>query len=317
MSLTGEVVIIPDEVNNALVVRANAADYAKIKKTIETLDILPRAVLIDVVIAEIALTDELRYGLEAFFRNINAQVGATPASLGGLFKGGLAIDSLTSGAFPPSTSLATAGLGMFWATDNQKIGVLLQLLSEYTDVNVLSTPTLLAVDNKEASIMVGGREPVPTGSYASGTIGAGVLSTLNYEDTGIILNLIPHINAGGLVRLEVEQTIRRLGGERTVGGTTAPSFDERNVTTSLLAQDGSTVVIGGIIQTLTTDTHGGIPYLKNMPILGPLFTSTKRKATTKTELIVAVTPHVVEHRESEVTREFLERLRDLKNRIER
>jgi len=314
MSLTGEVVIIPDEVNNALVIRANAADYAKIKKTIETLDILPRAVLIDVVIAEIALTNDLRYGLEYFFKNINAQVAGTPASLAGIFNGNLGISSLAQNSLP---GLATTGLGMLWATDNQKIGILLELLSEYTDVNVLSTPTLLAVDNKQASIMVGGREPVPTGSYASGTVGAGVLSTLDYEDTGIILNLIPHINAGGLVRLEVEQTIRRLGATRNVGGTTAPSFDERNVTTSLLAQDGSTVVIGGIIQTLTTDEHGGIPYLKNMPILGPLFTSTKTKSTTKTELIVAVTPHVVEHRESEVTREFLERLRDLKNRIEK
>jgi general secretion pathway protein D len=164
---------------------------------------------------------------------------------------------------------------------------------------------------------VGGREPVPTGQYASGTVGAGVLSTLSYEETGIILNLIPHINAGGLVRLEVEQTIRRTGPTKNVGGTTAPTFDERNVTTSLLAQDGSTVVIGGIIQTIQKDEHGGIPYLKNMPILGPLFTSSKTKSTEKTELIVAVTPHVVEHRESEVTREFLERLRDLKARIEK
>ncbi len=119
------------------------------------------------------------------------------------------------------------------------------------------------------------------------------------------------------MRLEVEQTIRRLGPDRTVGGTTAPSFEERNVTTSLLAQDGSTVVIGGIIQTIQKDTHGGIPYLKNMPILGPLFTSRKTKNIAKTELIVAVTPHVVEHRESEATREFLERLRDLKARIEK
>jgi general secretion pathway protein D len=313
MSLTGEVVIIPDEVNNALVIRANAADYAKIRKTIETLDILPRAVLIDVVIAEIGLKDELRYGLEFFLKNINAQVAGVPASLAGIFHGGLGLKDLAQNTLP---TLATPGLGTFWSTDNQKLGILLELLSEYTDVNVLSTPTLLAVDNKEASLMVGGREPVPTGSYSTGT-STGVLSTINYEDIGIILNLIPHINAGGLVRLEVQQTIRRLGTNRTVGGTTAPSFDERNVTTSLLAQDGSTVVIGGIIQTQTGDEHGGIPYLKNMPILGPLFTSIRAKTTTKTELIIAVTPHVVEHRESEVTREFLEKLRDLKSRIDK
>ena len=207
MSLTGEVVIIPDEVNNALVIRANAADYAKIRKTIETLDILPRAVLIDVVIAEIALQDELRYGLEFFFKNINAQVGGVPASLAGIFHGGLGIKDLAQNILP---TLSTSGLGTLWATDNQKLAILLELLSQYTDVNVLSTPTLLAVDNKEASLMVGGREPVPTGQYSTG-ISTGVLTTVNYEDTGIILNLIPHINAGGLVRLEVQQTIRRKG----------------------------------------------------------------------------------------------------------
>jgi general secretion pathway protein D len=312
MSLTGEVVIIPDEVNNALVIRANAADYAKIRKTIETLDILPRAVLIDVVIAEIALTDELRYGLEMFFKNINAQIAGVPAALAGVFHGGTGIENLAQNILP---TLATPGLGTLWATDNGKLAVLLELMANFTDVNVLSTPTLLAIDNKEASIMVGGREPVPTGSYSTG-ISTGVLSTINYEDTGIILNLIPHINAGGLVRMEVQQTIRRLGQNRVVAGTTAPSFDERNVTTSLLAQDGSTVVIGGIIQTIQQDEHGGIPYLKNMPILGPLFTSIKAKTTQKTELIIAVTPHVVEHRESEVTREFLDKLRALKLRIE-
>jgi len=314
-SLTGDVYIIPDEVNNALVIRANAADYAKIRKTIETLDILPRAVLIEVTIAEVTLTDELQYGLEFFLKNINAQVAGTPASLAGLFTGGYGISSLTQGSLP---SVASSGLGLFWATDNQKIGVLLQLLSSMTDVNVLSTPTLLAVDNKEASIMVGGREPVPTGSYTGSTVGTGILSTISYEETGIILNLIPHINVGGLVRLDVQQTIRRVesGTVEVSPGTKAPRFAERNVTTSLLAQSGSTIVIGGIIQTIQSDVHDGIPYLKNVPIVGPLFTSSKLKKTDKTELIIAVTPYVVDRRESDVTREFLDKLRNLKSRIE-
>jgi general secretion pathway protein D len=315
-SLTGEVVIIPDEVNNALVIRANAADYAKIRKTIETLDILPRAVLIEVTIAEVNLTNLLQYGLEYFFRNINAQLANVPASLAGIFKGGLNLETLTPGAIPTPNN---SGIAMLWTTDNGKIGVLLDLLSEYTDVNVLSTPTLLAVDNREASIMVGGREPIPTGSYTGAAVGTGVLATVSYEETGVILNLIPHISAGGLVRLDVEQTIRRvgLGTVQVSPGTNAPRFDERNVTTSLLAQSGSTVIIGGIIQTQEDDAHGGIPYLKDMPILGPLFTSKKTKNTRKVELLIAVTPYVIDQRESDVTREFLEKLRNLKSRIEK
>jgi general secretion pathway protein D len=316
-SLTGDVVIIPDEVNNALVIRANAADYAKMRKTIETLDILPRAVLIEVTIAEVNLDNALQYGLEYFFRNINAQIANVPASLAGIFHGGLNIENLATGALP--TTPTKSGVATLWTTDNGKIGVLLDLLSEYTNVNVLSTPTLLAVDNKEASIMVGGREPIPTGSYTGAAVGTGVLATVSYEETGVILNLIPHINAGGLVRLEVEQTIRRVGvGTVQVSpGTNAPRFDERNVTTSLLAQSGSTVVIGGIIQTQQDDSHGGIPYLKDMPILGPLFTSKKTNQTRKVELLIAVTPYVIDQRESDVTREFLEKLRNLKSRIEK
>ena len=313
-SLTGDVVVIPDEVNNALVIRANAADYAKIKKTIETLDILPRAVLIEVTIAEVTLTDALEYGLEYFFQNIGMAVGPMGGSLAGLFTGGSGFKA--SAATLPSI---TPGVGLSWVSDEQKIGVLLKLLSSYTDVNVLSTPTLLAVDNKAASIMVGGREPVPTGSYTATTVASGTTTTISYEETGVILNLIPHINAGGLVSLDVEQTIRRIGATRTdiAPDTNAPSFDERNVTTSVLAQNGSTVIIGGIIQTQQDNVHDGVPYLKNVPLLGPLFTSLKSKKTVKTELIIALTPHLIEKRESDVTREFLEKLRRLKNTIQK
>ncbi len=312
-SLTGEVVVIPDEVNNALVIRANAADYAKIKRTIETLDILPRAVLIEVTIAEVTLTDALEYGLEYFFQNIGMVIGGKPGNLGGLFRGGT--DFAAAAATLPAL---TPGLGLAWVSTDQKIGVLLKLLSSYTDVNVLSTPTLLAVDNKAASIMVGGREPVPTGSY-TGTTTVGTSTTISYEETGVILNLIPHINAGGLVSMDVEQTIRRIGAQRKdiAPNTNAPSFEERNVTTSVLAQSGSTVVIGGIIQTQQDNVHDGLPYLKNVPVLGPLFTSLKSKKMAKTELIIAITPHLIDKRESDVTREFLEKLRTLKVKIEK
>lgn len=314
-SLTGEVVVIADEVNNALVIRANAADYARIKKTIETLDIIPRAVLIEVTVAEIKLTDDLKYGLEYYFKQINMPVDGKAGTLSGLFHG------VSSGTALDPAAIATPGIGMLWASDDNKIGVLLNLLSERTEVNVLSTPTLLATDNKEASIVVGGREPVPTGSYSAGTsttTGVGVLSTISYEETGVILNVIPHINAGGLVRLEVDQTVRRVQKEskEVSPGTKAPVFDERNIKTTLMAQSGSTVVIGGIIQQTDDSAHGGIPFLKDVPVIGPLFTSKKTSAKEKIELIVAITPHVIETRETEATREFLDKLKNLKKRIQ-
>ncbi len=308
-TLTGEVVIIPDEVNNAIVVRANANDYAKIKKTIESLDILPRAVLIEVMIAEVTLTKDLAYGLKWYFSHAPVNAGFMQGSQNGL--AGTTVDV--------GTASATGGVALAWISNAKDIAALLTFLSNKTDVRVLATPTLLATDNKEAAIQVGGLEPVPTGSYSGGTSTTvtDVFSTIEYEETGVILNVTPHINAGGLVRLEVDQTIRRVGASVTVGvGNTAPTFTERNLKTTLLAQNGSTVVIGGIIQESVTETREGIPFLIDMPILSPLF-GNKEKKRERTELIIAITPRVVDHRSSDATREFMNKLRDLRELIPR
>jgi len=215
---------------------------------------------------------------------------------------------------------ATGGLSTFWGTlphnGVRDVAVLLDLLGAKTTVNVLSTPTLLATDNQQASITVGGREPIQTGQtlLEGGVSTNNIFTTIQYEETGIILNVTPHINAGGLVRLEVEQTIRNVA-EQTTQGINSPRFTERNVKTTLLAQDGSTVVIGGIIEDRRSDGKTGIPVLQDMPIIWPLFSTTDKKMN-RTELIIAITPHVVDHRESDVTREFLGKLKQLKKRIE-
>jgi general secretion pathway protein D len=313
--LTGEVIIIPDEVNNALVIRANAADYAKIKKTLDTLDILPRAVMIEVVIIEVVLNKDLEYGVEwifkqgdfaALFRNTNL-VNTATSTTGGT--------TGTSSGFNVN-ALTAAGLALF-AGDVKDLAALVTALASKTDVRVLSAPTLLATDNKEASITVGGREPIPTSSALGSDTGGTLLTGINYEETGIILNVTPHINAGGLVRLELEQTIRRTGPSKTVGSgdAQAPTFTERNVKTTLLAQDASTVVIGGIIDDSRSEGKEGIPFLQNIPLLSPLF-STYKKNRVRTELLIAVTPHVIDKKDSGRTREFLERLRLLRRQLD-
>lgn len=311
---TGEVILIPDEVNNALVIKANAVDYAKIKKTLESLDIVPRAVLIEVMIAEVSLNKDLQYGLQYFFKNVGTDVAGNHGKL--TAGHGSAGTNSTTSATDLASIVNTSGLNLFWTSFNGNISFLLSLLDEKTTVRVLSNPTLLATDNKEASITVGGRQPVPLGSAVSTS--SSVVSSIEYTETGIILNVIPHINAGGLVRLEVEQTIRNVDNESvTVGNdTTAPSFTERNIKTTLLAQNNSTVVIGGIIQHQTTESKNGIPWLQDIPIISPLFTN-KSDSKKRTELIIAITPHVVAHQETDATREFMEKLRELKSRVER
>jgi general secretion pathway protein D len=296
--------IIPDEVNNALVIRANAADYARIKKTIDTLDILPRAVLIEVMILEVRLGKNMQYGVEWLFKS-------------GDFKAVFNNKTIGDGAFDPDTlKIAQTGLSLF-AGDVSNLAALVTAIADRTEVNVLSAPTLLATDNKEASITVGGREPVPTGTAIGEGTGGTTVSAISYEETGVILNVVPHINAGGLVRLEVEQTIRRTDPETVQVGAdnTAPRFTERNIKTTLLAQDGHTVIIGGIIEDNVNRDKEGIPFLQDIPIISPLF-SVQGKKRDRTELLIAITPHVVDRRNSEKTREFLDRLRQLKRRVD-
>ncbi len=322
---TGEVMIIPDEVNNAIVVRANAIDYGKIKKTIETLDIIPRAVLIEVMVAEVDLTKDFSYGLQYYFQthpNTNTGYGLSFGGLSNQAANTTASSTTSStfapGAFPISIgSIAGAGVAMSWVANAQNLAFLLSALATKTNVTVLATPTLLATDNKEATITVGGSVPVPTGSYSTaetGTLTNSVFSTIQYAETGVILDITPHINAGGLVRIELEQTIREVGPTATVGaGNTAPTFTERDIKTSLLAQNGSTVVIGGIIQSQNTVIKGGIPYLQDIPLLSPLFQSRSTELQ-RTELLVAITPHVIDQRGSEAPAELLQKLNNLKQR---
>lgn len=330
---TGEVTLVADEVNNAIVTRANAADYAKIKKTIETLDLLPRAVLIEVMIAEISLTKEFQFGLKYWFQ----QNPSSPNGFGISFRDPLGQAAAATTAASSSSTSTTAsslagsipfigaiggatGLGLGWIAGTQDLAVFINLLSSKTHVNILSNPTLLATDNKDATLTVGGRQPVPTGSYTGTTdttsTSTGVFSTIQYEETGTILNVTPHINAGGLVRLEVEGIIRRVGANATVGNNnTAPTFTERNFKTTLLAQNGNTVIIGGILNSNEERDKNGIPGLQDIPLIKPLFSNVSRSLD-KTELIVAITPHVIDQRESGTSREFLEKMKNLRMRIE-
>ncbi|SFM67205.1 general secretion pathway protein D [Thermodesulforhabdus norvegica] len=305
--LAGEVTIIADETNNAIIVKALPGDYEKIKKAIETLDVLPRGVLIELLIAEITLTDETQYGVEWYLKNKGMDIGG--------YAGQYSIVQNYGVPFNRDFDLGTAtsqGLSLFWGSLEGDIASLINLLSSFSHFKVLSAPTILATDNKEASITVGGSTPVVS-QQSVDTAGETLINTVNYVDTGIILKVTPHINEGGIVRLEVEQTIRD-AVKNTVSGIDSPAFTERKISTTLLARDGNTVVIGGIIQEKTDTTRTGIPFLSRIPILSPLFSSTDTSLN-RTELLVAITPRVIDHAENEAAAEFLKKLNLLREVI--
>jgi general secretion pathway protein D len=315
--------IIPDEENNLLVVVAPPHEWNIISKILTQLDIMPRQVLNEVLIAEVRLTDELKYGIEFLIGG----TAATPQTSTGtqttsnvpsgvLVAGGQQQGTNTTVTGPSgntgtvSTAPATipgvemlSGVGAafsaaggltFVALDTaNKLKTLINLLAAEGKVNILASPHIMAANNQEARIMIGEEVPILT-STATPLISQTTsfqTSTVQYRSTGIILTVRPQINAKGLVTLEIAQEVSDAKTTTTgVGGT--PTFTVRQAHTSLITADNQTVVLGGLIREDNTTTQAGIPGLRKMPVLGPLFGS-QGVSKQRTELIVLITPHII------------------------
>ena len=299
--LSGEVKIIADEVNNSLIFKAKPKDYQIIKEVLKKLDVIPRQVLIDVLIAEVSLNDEVQYGVEWFIKGLDifgqkSGHARLDAGLGANLQNGLRGFTYT-----------------LWGGDDT-LRALIRLLDEKTDVDILSSPNIVATDNQEARIEIG--EDVPVLSESIVSTGGVTTQGVQYRKTGIILQVKPYINDNGLVRMEVTQEVSQVNDAQT-SGITSPRITNRKATTYLIAEDGQHILIGGLMSTKTQETHTGIPVLKDIPILGYLFGS-KGEKVEKKELIFILTPHVIKSREhaDRLTKEFALKVHSLKRMLE-
>lgn len=300
--LSGTVQVIPDEVTNTLVVRASAQDYQQIRKVLERLDNRARQVMVQVMVAEVALTDTLQYGVEWWLKSVLSHGGKSwPGFIG--FDGGIVpkITTVAPGATPTVTGTATGLNYAIFGSAGQVIGML-NLLGQDTDVNVLSTPHVLASDGKVARVEVGNEVPVitqtvstPTTSLTSGN-NFSTSNSVQYRPTGILLEVKPSITSSGQVSLSISQEVSSLGNNVTAGGSEYPSFQKRKVTTDATIEDGRTIMLAGLIEDRNNDTVTGLPGLKDVPVVGSLF-GTTRKERRKTELLITITPYIVNNRE--------------------
>ncbi|MBW1718457.1 MAG: type II secretion system secretin GspD [Deltaproteobacteria bacterium] len=307
--LAEEVEIIADEVNNAILIKATQRDYAILSGVLKEIDVVPRQVLIDVLIVEVTLDNELQYGVQWFLkaRGINTGGEDMTADIGlnkpefSLAEGGM----LGSGLAGFSSALFSGG----------DLRALINLLASETEANIVSAPNILAVDNHESTIEVTRDEPTVSSSQTT-DVGA-ITQTIQYRSVGIILNVTPLINESGLVTLEISQEVSNLLAQTTVEGIPSPVFQTRKATTNLVVQDSHTILIGGLMQTEQENVHTGIPFLKNLPILGYLFGS-KGYATMKTELLFFITPHVIHTKEQAdaLTLEFSQKVKSLRTILE-
>jgi len=303
---SGEIKVVVDEVNNAVIVRATPQDYAQVLKTIKLLDIIPKQVLVEVLIAEVTLDKNTEFGVEWTF-------AADYASLGG-YKG---VDrfgqNFNLGGLGLDLSQPVGASGFTYAFASEALEAFLRAYSRENEVKILSTPHILVADNTEATIDVGEEVPIVTSEYTPTTVqtNESFSRSIEYRDTGILLAVTPRINDKGLVTMEVNQEVSNVSEQR-IEGIDSPIILKRQAETSLVVQDGRTIVIGGLIRDQKEVTEEGIPYLSKIPYLGNLFGYTKEIAK-KTELLFLITPHVVQNLEEAelVTQEFKEKVKEL------
>ena len=176
---------------------------------------------------------------------------------------------------------------MFANSDAQ---VVLNALTEVTDVNVISSPQLMVLDNQSATLNVGDQVPIVTQS-GSTTTSVDIIQSIEYRDTGVVLQITPRVNAGGLVVLDIIQEVSD-AIETETSEIDSPTIQQRRIESTVAVQSGETVAIGGLIRDTRTDTVKGIPLLSEIPLLGNLFKTTV-EIIRRTELLVMITPRVV------------------------
>ena len=274
--------IIPNAQNNAVLIFSTTQEEETVEAMLRKIDILPLQVRIDAIIAEVDLNDSLQYGTQYFFNQ-----GGLNGVLAETFPGAAAGFRLVGN--PSSAQLALAALQ----------GV--------TKVRVLSSPEILVLDNQPAQLQVGDLVPYLTQSSQSTiTSNAPIVNSINYMQTGVITQVTPRVNSGGLVTLDIVQVVSNVDNSVNTQ-VSSPAFLERTVQSRVVVQDGQTVGLAGLIQDSATQANQGFPWMKDIPLIGGLL-GQQNNSRTRTELLVLITPHVIHDQRD--ARALTEDLRD-------
>lgn len=306
--VSSETKIFADEITNSLVILATPADYIFIEEMIRKIDVVQRQVVIEGLLVRVDITDNLDFGMQwAISNNLTIK---------GLTKRDIHISGPLTLNTPLSDPVQSPSMFQFAAFDAAgKVKLALQSLATQGKAKILASPHILVSDNREARIQVGQQIPIATSTTTTPLTATSSTqfvntstSTIQYKDIGIILRVKPQINDSGLVSLEVTQEVSSQGSDVFIAGQQFTSINKTEATTNLVAQDGETIIIGGLIREDTTKTRSGIPFLSQIPLLGYLFGSTKDD-TNRAELIILLTPHVVKSMEEagSVTSDYVEK----------
>jgi general secretion pathway protein D len=304
--------IVPDPATNSLIIYGTVQEFQNIKNILKDLDAIPRQVLIEAMILQVDLNDTERLGvdIEILRRGRVTIFGQTFNSRG-------ALRSLFGENLPtaPTFGSGTGLTGIFGGKDVQAI---VNALMADSRVKLISSPSVLAADNRPARIQVGSEEPIPTGTITQAVGGVAQSTSIQYRNTGRILTILPQVNSRGLVNLQIKAEVSARGDDVTVGQDSFPAFNTQDAETTAVVHDGETLVIGGLIGERKSKTRLGIPYLMDIPVVGRFFGTTSDESR-RTELIMLITPRVIRGRDEAeiVSEEFKSQMRAVRNELER
>ena len=271
--------IIANRRNNALLIYATPSEYAVVEGMLRKIDIIPLQVLIEATIAEVDLNDALQYGTQFFFKADHVAFTQGPSGT-------------TAPPIPGINQLTFPSTSPYFILSKAP-NVALAALAGISKVRVLSAPQVMVLDNEPARLQVGQQVPVLTGT-ATSTLAANapVVNSVDYHSTGVIMQVTPRVNSGGLVSLDIAQEVSDVAAAATNTVQGSPTFNDQIFRTRVAVQDGQTVGMAGLIRDNVSNDNSGIPFLKDIPILGTLV-STQSNTRTRSELLVLITPHVV------------------------
>jgi general secretion pathway protein D len=296
IQILGEVKLIPDDRTNTILIFANKADMARIKEIISKLDVVLAQVLIESLIIDVNLGNNATLSVSAAQRpkQLTSDVKG-----GGVFNNPLG--TLTTGNNFLDQILGTNGVSSIPAADGfnyfARLGdswnVALAAVAGDSDAKILSRPRVQTSHAVQASLFVGETRPYITGTvFDSGFSGAGGRSQYQQTQIGITLNVLPLINPEGLVVMDIQQQIQQVGGFETIDGNRVPITQDQSTTAKVAVNDRETIILGGFIRDQRNDSKAGVPYLKDLPLLGFLFRSSSTD-TTRRELMVLIRPTVL------------------------
>ncbi len=290
--------ITADAANNSIVVYSNQEDYRVVERALRDIDRPQLQVSIDATVAEVTLTDELQFGVQAFLSNNKGSIGLFGASQ-------VAAQSVALQNVAP-------GLNLLLGSQSQP-RVILNALSNITDVKVLSSPSIVALDNQPALLQVGDEIPITTSSATVlSNAATPIVNTIQMRNTGVILKVLPHVHSNGSVQLEVDQEISNVVNADQP--TLTPTIAQRRVHSTVSVISGQTVLLAGLISERDQKSQAGIPGLREIKFIGDLLGNTSHTKT-RSEIIIFIKTRLIRNSvdAGAVTEEFRERLQSMRS----